>query len=103
MMNFGDALNHLKFDGKAARRGWNDKNMFIYLENGSAPGDTQVEPTSWGMDLISGVDKDHFDTGAEGTTVRLPHINLRAANGTIIPGWLASQNDMLAEDWVEVL
>jgi hypothetical protein len=102
-MNFGDALNHLKFDGKAARRGWNGKNMFIYLEKGSAPGNTAVEPTSWGMDLISGVDKDHFETGPEGTTVRLPHINLRAPNGTIITGWLASQNDMLAEDWVEVL
>lgn len=32
----------------------------------------------------------------------LPHIDMRTANGDVCVGWLASQTDMLAEDWVIV-
>ena len=31
-----------------------------------------------------------------------PHIDMRTADGTMVIGWLASQTDMLAEDWVVV-
>ena len=30
----------------------------------------------------------------------LPHIDMRAADGSMVIGWLASQTDMLAEDWM---
>ena len=33
----------------------------------------------------------------------MPNINMLAADGSIVTGWLASQTDMLAEDWEEVL
>jgi hypothetical protein len=37
------------------------------------------------------------------TDVRInPHIDMKAADGSIVVGWLASQTDMLAEDWVIV-
>jgi hypothetical protein len=29
-------------------------------------------------------------------------IDMKAADGSIVIGWLASQTDMLAEDWVVV-
>lgn len=29
--------------------------------------------------------------------------NYKAADGTLVTGWLASQTDMLAEDWQEVV
>ena len=28
-----------------------------------------------------------------------PHIDMKAADGSIVVGWLASQTDMLSEDW----
>ena len=31
------------------------------------------------------------------------HIDMKAADGTIVVGWLASQTDMLAEDWHVVI
>jgi hypothetical protein len=35
-----------------------------------------------------------------GTDVKIaPHIDMKAADGTYVVGWLASQTDMLAEDW----
>ncbi len=30
------------------------------------------------------------------------HIDMLAADGSVVVGWLASQTDMLAEDWVIV-
>jgi hypothetical protein len=30
------------------------------------------------------------------------HIDMKAADGSLVVGWLASQTDLLAEDWVEV-
>lgn len=32
----------------------------------------------------------------------LPHIDMRAADGSMVIGWLASQTDMLADDWLVV-
>ena len=29
----------------------------------------------------------------------LPHFNMKTATGEICVGWLASQTDMLADDW----
>ncbi len=32
----------------------------------------------------------------------LPHIDMRSADGSMVIGWLASQTDMLADDWLIV-
>jgi hypothetical protein len=32
-----------------------------------------------------------------------PHIDMKTATGEMQPGWLASQTDMLADDWMEVV
>ena len=37
-----------------------------------------------------------------GTITRLPNLNMRAATGSTVTGWLASQTDILAEDWVDL-
>jgi hypothetical protein len=31
-----------------------------------------------------------------------PHIDMRAADGTLVIGWNASQADMLSEDWLDL-
>ena len=87
-MNFSEALILIKRGEKVAREGWNGKGMFVFL----VPGSTFVvnRPPLLGI-------------YPEGTTINyLPHIDMRAADGSIVP-WLASQTDILADDWGMVL
>lgn len=86
-MTFSEALDLIKEGQRVAREGWNGKGMFIFLVPGSK---FQVnrEP------LLSIL--------GEGTEVNYhAHIDMRTADGTIVP-WLASQTDILADDWVSV-
>lgn len=87
-MNFGKALEALKEGRRVAREGWNGKAMFLFLVAGSNFV-VNREP------LLSIM--------GEGATVTYrPHIDMKDAEGKVVP-WLASQTDMLAEDWVEVV
>ena len=40
-----------------------------------------------------------YATSIGGTADVLPCITIKTATGEILMGWLASQTDMLAEDW----
>ena len=94
-MNFGEALDMLKRGHKVAREGWNGKNMFIYLTEGSIVH----------YDDLTGSAKKHITedvTGLSDCCIK-SHIDMKAADGTIVVGWLASQTDMLAEDWHVVI
>ena len=86
-MNFGDAIAALKAGKKVSRLNWNGKDMFVFLVPGSR---FEVNrPPLLGI-------------YPEGTTINyLPHIDMKTADGSIVP-WLASQADLLSEDWVEV-
>lgn len=92
-MNFAEAIEALKNGERVARFGWNGKKMFVYLDRGSSP--TVMK----GHHLIDGISSSLFDLGDAGTTIRLPNLNMRTATGATATGWLASQTDMLAEDW----
>lgn len=82
-MNFGYALDELKRGNKLRRQGWNGKDMFVFLVPGSV---VQLRPPLLGI-------------YPEGTMITYqPHIDMKTAQGTIVP-WLASQSDVLAEDW----
>ena len=87
LLSFGDALILLKSGKKVARLGWNGKGMFLFLVPGSV---FKVNrPPLLGI-------------YPEGTEINYcPHIDMRTADGKIVP-WLASQTDVLAEDWVIV-
>ncbi|MDD4805057.1 MAG: DUF2829 domain-containing protein [Candidatus Pacebacteria bacterium] len=90
-MNFGKALEALKSGKKVCRKGWNGKEMFLYLTQGI------VVP----FDCLRGNAAKYITNETTG----LPdahicsHIDMKAADGSIVVGWLASQTDMLAEDW----
>jgi hypothetical protein len=81
---FGDALIELKSGKRVARKGWNGKGMFLFLVPGSQ---FKVNrPPLLGI-------------YPEGTEIDYcPHIDMKTADGKIVP-WLASQADMLADDW----
>ena len=86
-MDFSKALEYVKKGGKAARAGWNGKGMFVFL----VPGST----FSVNRPPLLGI-------YPEGTVIDYhPHIDMRTADGSIVP-WLASQTDLLADDWVVV-
>lgn len=83
-MSFGHAIEALKNGDRVARAGWNGKGMFLFL----VPGSTfQVNRPP--LNRIY----------EEGTPINYhAHIDMRTADGTIVP-WLASQTDVLANDW----
>jgi hypothetical protein len=82
--SFEVALDLIKNGVRMSRAGWNGKGMFVYLVPGSS---FQVNrPPLLGI-------------YPEGTVINyLPHIDMRTADGSCVP-WLASQTDLLAEDW----
>lgn len=81
---FSDALKLIKRGLCVRRSGWNGKGMFVFLVPGSRF-TVNREP------LLSIL--------GEGTEVDYHgHIDMKTANGQIVP-WLASQTDILAEDW----
>lgn len=84
--------------------------MFIYLNKGSVgaenvpskpevPADVGIEAALSG-EFIEGIRANLFEVWVEGVVTRLPNINMRVVTGSTVTGWLASQTDMLAEDWV---
>jgi len=68
-MDFGWAIERLKQGSKVYRTGWNGKGMYLELQKP----DTHSKMT-------------------------LPYIYIKTIQGDLVP-WLASQTDMLAEDW----
>ena len=68
-INFGQAVEALKHGKRVARAGWNGKNMYLELQ-----------------------------CPDENSKMTLPYIYMFTAQGDYVP-WLASQTDMLSEDW----
>lgn len=93
---FSMALMLLKDGQKLQRLGWNGKGMFIYLRRGS------LDMARVHGDLVNGIPRSLFSSGDKGTVTRLPNISMHVAGGATVDGWLASQADMLAEDWQTV-
>ena len=83
-MSFGHAIEALKAGQKVCRARWNGKGMFLFLVPDS---EFRVK-----YPHLLGVIP-------EGTTVHYwGHIDMKAVDGKMGP-WLASQTDMLANDW----
>jgi len=68
-MDFGEAIRAMKQGHRVARQGWNGKGMWLALQVPDAH-----------------------------SKMRLPYIYMSTVTGDLVP-WLASQTDMLAEDY----
>lgn len=92
VMDFGVALMNLKEGHRVARKGWNGKGMYVFLATG--------------VNFRTEADLSEFNPTRTEEFNELNAVEvgdmlvLRTAQGTLQPGWLASQADMLAEDWV---
>lgn len=93
--NFGEAIAWLKAGRKVARKGWNGKGMYLYLVHG-----TTVDKENLRNEASQHLPNDEMAMHGTGVAEFLPHIDMRTANGDVCIGWLASQADMLADDWV---
>jgi hypothetical protein len=69
MLSFGDAIEMMKKGRAVCRLGWNGRGMWLKL---------QVPDVHSKMSL--------------------PYIYMRTVDGRLVP-WLASQTDMLSNDW----
>jgi hypothetical protein len=87
-LSFGDAVAALKEGLRVARSGWNGKGMFLSLVKGR---DTDYH-----------INSEVFGTGNDGNSqYQLPVLDaiyMKTADNKLVP-WLASQTDVLAEDW----
>ena len=89
--DFGWALNALKRSEKVRRSGWNGKGMWISISRGSG------EPLDASQFWNSHAKQAAIENG--GSMVVLPLLIMKTATNEILMGWLASQSDILAEDW----
>ena len=80
-MNFGKAINLLKEGKKVSRKGWNGKNQYIELA-------TNISYKNADGEIIN---INHKTMGNKA-------IAFIGTSGVQI-GWLASQSDMLSDDW----
>lgn len=95
-MDFGCAIKALKEGHKVARKGWNGKGMFLWLKPA-----TEVK-TEWCKDplLKALAEENGGSIQALGTICMFTHDS--TGRKAILTGWLASQSDMLLEDWIIV-
>lgn len=103
---FGQALEAVKQGQLVARSGWNGKNMFIFQR----PEDTLSIITV--VDHVKSLPKKVKDYYYFSSTVPFQesiqvvkfssYLCMKAADDSIVNGWLASQTDILAEDWIIV-
>lgn len=79
-LNFGLALEAIKNGSKISRIGWNGKNMWLAL----------IKTEDYEISSENSIISDSMTL--------LPWIGMKTATDQLVP-WLASQTDILAEDW----
>ena len=72
MFNFSMALDQIKDGKKLTRKNWNGPGQFLQLQ-----------------------------TPDENSKMTLPYISIHTVQGDLVP-WLASQTDILSNDWMLV-
>lgn len=89
-MNFSEALDYLKAGQKVTRAGWDGKDMYVVLQ----PGYPDGVPINANTAAVTGI--------PEGTVCNFrPYLMMRTAQADFVP-WVASQTDLLDDDWVTV-
>jgi len=88
-LSFGDAVELLKAGKCVARSGWDGKGMFLYyVPENKYPAARNT------LNTLDGLFEDNLvPYGA--------YIAMKTAQNNVVP-WLASQSDVLAEDWIIV-
>lgn len=87
LIDFSDALRECRGGARIQREGWNGKNMYVVFQPGYPDGIKINENTAKATGL------------PVGTMCNFrPYLMMRTADGGFVP-WVASQSDLLADDW----
>ncbi|MBU1081641.1 MAG: DUF2829 domain-containing protein [Spirochaetes bacterium] len=86
--SFGAALSYMQEGRLVRRQGWNGKGMHIAMAGGYPRG------------VLASMDAARCMGAELGDEIKVrPYIVMKDAQGFMVCGWLASQTDMLADDW----
>lgn len=96
-MPFGLAIEAMRKGHKVARAGWNGKNMFVVL---MPP--LHLPPFNTADTARKVNDRTAKWIGEDAPLDCQPYFAMYTAAKQWQPGWLASQTDMLADDWMIV-
>ena len=96
-LTFGQAIEAMKAGKKVARAGWNGKGMWVVLMDGMTLPPYSTQGTERKVN-----DRTAKWIGEDTPFESLAYIAMWTADKKWLPGWLASQTDMLSEDWMVV-
>lgn len=92
LTDIGYAVAALKRGERVRRAGWNGKGMFLFLlPAGDGIPTTSIHDPALRAVIESEVGGETFDA--------LGSVRMFTADKKVLTGWLASQSDLLAEDW----
>lgn len=94
-LTFGHAVEAARLGAKIARKGWNGKNMFVVLMP-----ELYLPPYNTADTARKVNDRTAKYIGEDSPLDSQPYFAMFTAAGQWQPGWLASQADMLADDWM---
>jgi hypothetical protein len=89
-VDFGEPIKALEEGKRVSRSGWNGKGMWLAYSHGS-----KTLPAEW---FWSGPNREYAAANGGTADVR-PCITMKTATGEVLMGWLASQADMLGDNW----
>ena len=94
-LTFGQAIEALKQGRRVCRAGWNGKDMWLAYMSGMELPPYSTQDTNRKVN-----DRTAKWIGEDTPLITLPYIAMWTADKKWLPGWLASQTDMLSEDWM---
>lgn len=94
-MDFSQALIELKQEKKLTRSGWNGKNQFVVMMPALYLPPYNTEDTNRKVN-----DRTAKHIGVDTPLDSQPYCALLNAQGKWQAGWLPSQGDLFAEDWI---
>lgn len=109
-VGFDIAIKVLKAGKRVTRQNWNGKGMFVFMRPADELHiDTVIDkvkslPQSvkdfYQKDVTSDSGERIFPADENVKIKFTAYLCLKDADGTIVNGWLPSQEDLLAEDWI---
>ncbi|MDR6564939.1 MULTISPECIES: DUF2829 domain-containing protein [unclassified Arcicella] len=95
-LTFGEAIELAKKGELITRSGWNGKQVFLFIRPVAK---VDIELVKTLPDKV----KTYYEQFKEAEKPYIlnftPYMCMKAADNTIVNGWLASQTDIISEDW----
>lgn len=98
-MNFGQAIEALKNGFSVQRAGWNGKAMSIFMVQGKQVSYEELMNSEARESILARNKAEGNLDNTPSTRYSHPYLVMITSDGGLVNEWLASQTDILAEDW----